>query len=199
MTSTAHRKIETYLSTLRRGLRGFNDEDVRDIVEEFRSHIVEKAGSDEQKIDAALAALGSPEELASQYTTDNVLARAEVSRSPWSILSSLFRWASLSLAGALVLLGSLVGYFLGVVLILCGALKLIHPQTAGIWTTPDANGDVVVSVRLGFGSPPPAGHEILGFWIVPIGLFVGVGLVTLTTRFALWCVRRYRRSRALPS
>ena len=41
----------------------------------------------------------------------------------------------------------------------------------------------MISLRLGFGSAPPGGRELLGWWIVPIGLVVGCGLVMLTTRF----------------
>jgi len=189
-------KIENYLGKLRRNLRGLRDDDVRDIVEELRSHILDKAS--EQNLDEVLAGLGTPEDLASQYATDSQFARAEVSRTPWSILKSLFRWASLSVAGFFVLMGSLLGYFVGVVLILCGYLKLVHPQTAGIWTTRDAMDDLQISVHLGFGSAPTGAHEVLGWWIVPIGVLGGFGLVMLTTRFALWCVRRYRKARALP-
>jgi hypothetical protein len=72
----------------------------REIVEELRGHIQEKteaAGEIKMAtVDAVLAALGSPEELASQYVTDDLLARAEVSRSPWRTLEGLFHWASLS-------------------------------------------------------------------------------------------------------
>lgn len=196
MTGDTQQKIDAYLAKLRRSLRGMKDEDVRDVVAELRSHIVDKAS--EQDIDAVIAALGTPEELAGQYRTESLFARAEVSRTPWSVLKSLFRWASLSIAGFFVLIGSLLGYVTGVVLILCGYLKLVHPHTAGIWTTEEANGELQISVRLGFGSPPAGGHEVLGWWIVPLGILVGFGLVMLTTRFALWCVRQYRKSRALP-
>jgi hypothetical protein len=198
----AQQSMEAYLGRLRRRLRGMNDEDAREIVEELRSHIRDKAAASGQVtasgVDAALAALGSPEELASQYLTDDLLARAEVSRSPVRILESLFRWASLSVAGFLVLLGSMVGYFLGVVFILVAALKSFHPRTAGVWVLPNGADDFNISVRLGFGSAPLEGREVLGWWIIPIGLAAGCALVMLTTRFAIWCVRQYRKSRALP-
>lgn len=195
MTDDTARQVEDYLGKLRRSLRSLKADDARDIVEELRSHILDKAT--EQNLDDVLAALGTPEELASQYLTDSLFARAEISRSPWSILKSLFRWASLSIAGFFVLMGSLLGYFVGVVLILCGYLKLINPHTAGIWTT-QIGGDTQISVRLGFGSPPLGAHELAGWWIVPIGVLGGFGLVMLTTRIALWCVRQYRKSRAFP-
>ncbi len=199
----AQQKIEAYLDRLRRNLRGLSREEIREIVEELRSHILDKASANgavtSAGVDAALAALGNPEELASQYVTDAMLARAEVTRSPVRVLKSLFRWASLSIAGFFVLLGSIVGYFFGGALMWCAILKAFHPQSTGLWKIPDGSGDFEISLRLGLSSAPPAGgHEMLGWWIVPIGLVAGCGLVMLTTRFALWCVRQYRRSRALP-
>jgi hypothetical protein len=202
MSADARQRIEAYLGRLRQRLRGMNDEDAREIVEELRSHITDKAAASGQVtaagVDAALAGLGSPEELASQYLTYDLLARAEVSRSPVRIVESLFRWASLSVAGFFVLLASIVGYFLGVVFILVAALKPFHPQTAGVWVLPSDADDFNISIRLGFGSAPWAGREVLGWWIIPIGLAAGCALVMLTTRFAIWCARQYRKSRVLP-
>lgn len=199
----AKQKNEAYLAKLRAQLRGFDNQQVAEIVAELRSHIMDKlaiAGDavSAAQVDAALAALGSPEELAGQYITDNLLARAEVSRSLLALLDGLFRWASLSVAGFFVLVGSVMGYFLGIVFILVAVLKLFHPQTAGLWLLHDSTGDPEFSFRMGFGSSPPGGRDLLGWWIVPLGLLAGCALVTLTTRFALWCARQYRRSRALP-
>jgi hypothetical protein len=197
----AQHKIEAYLGRLRQLLCGMNAEDAREIVEELRSHITEKAAGSGQVtaagVETALARLGSPEKLASQYSTDALLARAEVSRSPVRILESLFRWASLSIAGFLVLRTSIVGYFLGGTFMWCAVLKIVHLQTAGLWVFPNG-GDTEISLRLGFGNPPLGGRDVLGWWIVPAGLIVGCGLVMLTTRFALWCARQYRKSLALP-
>jgi hypothetical protein len=202
MAGDARQKMDAYLGRLRQRLRGMHREDVQEIVAELRSHILDKAAASgevtQASVEAALAQLGSPEELASQYMTDHLLARAEVSRSPVRILESLFRWASLSVAGFLVLLGSIVGYFLGGAFILCAALKPFHPESAGLWRIPHGPDDLEFSLRLGFGNPPVGGRELLGWWIVPVGFGVGCWLVILTTRVALWCAGRYRKSRPLP-
>jgi uncharacterized membrane protein len=207
MTAEARLKLEAYLGRLRAGLRGMQDKEVSEIVEELRSHVMDKAATHESAacegakgeltaaaVDGALAALGSPEELANQYMTDNLLARAEVSRSPVRILEGLFRWASLSIAGFFVLLGSLVGYFVGGVFMLVAIAKLFHPHTAGFWILPHSSGDSEISFRLGFGSVPAGARDVLGWWIVPIGWMAGGGLVMLTTHIAVWFVRKYRRS-----
>src|SRR6202451_2023166 len=107
----AKQKIEFYLAKLRAQLRGFNDQQAAEIVAELRSHIKHKLALAAQpdtpaQVDTILAVLGTPEELANQYITDNLLARVEVSRSPLRILDSLFRWASLSVAGFFVLISS---------------------------------------------------------------------------------------------
>jgi hypothetical protein len=198
----AQQKIEAYLGRLRQLLRGMNPVEAGEIVEELRSHLLDKAAPAGQVtaagVDAALSMLGTPEELASQYTTDALLMRAEISRSPIRILASLFRWASLSLAGFLVLIASIVGYFLGGAFMWCGVLKIIHPQTAGLWLLHHGADGWELSVRLGFATPPPDARDVLGWWVVPLGLVVGCGLVMLTTHFSLWCVRQYRKSLALP-
>jgi hypothetical protein len=193
-------RIEVYLSRLRRCLRAVNDRDARDIIEELRSHVMDKVAATGIGVEAALAALGSPEELASDYVMDARMVRAEISRSPVGILSGLFSWASLSVAGFSVLLTSIIGYSLGIILIIPAALKPFHPQNSGLWVSRDMAGDLDFSLRLGFGSGgvPSNARDVLGWWFMPIGLLVGGGLVMLTTRLALWCVRQYRRSRALP-
>jgi hypothetical protein len=197
-TGESQQQIEAYLSRLRGRLQGMDSVEVREIVEELRSHIMEKLETHETApvdVNAILSALGSPEELASQYLTDNLLAKAEVSRSPLVILKSLFRWASLSVIGFFVLLASMLGYFVGAVLMLVALLKPIHPQTAGLWLFPHTNEDIELSFRLGFGGVPPGGKEILGWWMVPIGFSAGCALVMVTTYVAVWCARQYRKSR----
>ena len=194
------RQIEAYLNRLRRYLHTVTDQDAREIIEELRSHILERVATTSTGVEAVLAALGSPEELARDYVTDALLARAEISRSPVGTLSSLFHWASLSITGLSVLLASIMGYLLGALLILPAVLKPFHPQNAGLWAFRDSTGDLTLSLRLGLGTGggTPRARDVLGWWFVPLGLAMGCCLVMLTTRAALWCVRRYRRSHTLP-
>lgn len=200
--SEAEQKLEGYLQEVQGRLRGLGKEQSREIIAELRSHIVERASGEGSltaaTVDAALLALGDAQQLATEYVADEMLARAEVHRSPFRLLDSLFGWASISVAGFFVTITSLIGYFLGVVFVVVAMLKPLHPAGAGLWALHDSTGDFELSIRIGFGIPPTNGHELLGWWIVPLGLVVGCGLVVFTTRFALWCVRMYRRSRLLP-
>ena len=180
VASDAQMKTDAYLNRLRESLGGLKPEEIGEILEELRSHIADKAAMGGELtvagVDAALAALGNPEELAQEYVTDAVLVRAEVNRSPASVLASLY--------------GAGISFFL------VALLKPFHPDAAGLWIWRHS-GDVTYSVRLGFGAPPAGARELLGWTIVPVGLSLGFGLLMLTTHFALWSARQYRRSRAL--
>ena len=196
LAQSAQKKIHKYLQDLAAALRALPREQASDIVEELRSHIVERATATGDMtpagVDSVLAALGRPEDLAGLYLTDDLQVRALASRSPLLILRSLFRWASISFSGFFVLLGSLLGYFVAASLVICALLKPIHALTAGLWMIPNG-ADSEISLRMGFGSAPPGGRELLGWWIVPIGLQLGLGLFLLTARFGLWSIRRLRR------
>ena len=198
----AQDRLEAYLLSVRRELRGVSRTEIEDIVAELRSHVLDKpdaAGAVSlASVEAALASLGSPHQLAAQYVTEAALSRAAASgRSPFAILRGLLRWAALSVVGCLVLVTSLVGYLLGICFFLVALLKPLNPRTAGLWQIADDGGSVF-SIRLGFGGPAP-GRELLGWWIIPIGMLVGYGLITLTTRLAQWSVKAYRKSRAFPN
>jgi hypothetical protein len=190
-------KIESYLTRVRKGLRGIREEDASEIVEELRSHFLDKIAGPQitpAEVDAALAALGSPEQLAGEYMTDDMLARVQSSRSPWRILQNLFRWGTLSVAGFFIFIVCFFGYTLSAVLMWCAVLKPVFPATDGLWVSDGADG-LELSLHLGFGTPSAGSHEVLGWWLVPIGLVGGYALLMLTSRFVLWCVRRYRKSR----
>lgn len=205
MTTSNEQRIEGYLNRLRSNLRGFKSEDANEIVDELRSHILEKVAESEKELpgvaetalDVALAGLGSPEQLAAQYVADNVLARTEATRSPLRLLQSLFRWASLSTAGLFLFLTTLIGYLSGIVFILVAIAKVFHPHSAGLWSIPNGIDDHEYSFRLGFGTPPSTGKDVLGWWIVPLGWMAGGGLVMLTTHVAVWFVRQYRKTTTL--
>jgi uncharacterized membrane protein len=194
ISSDSQQQIAAYLQRLRKGLRNLSDEDAREIVEELRSHIVEKAAAGGEitsaGVESALAALGSPEELAGQYVTDDLLARAESSRAPWVILRGVFHWATLSVKGFLVLMVCTVGYMFGGAFLIAALAKPFNPRV-GLWKI----GADTYSLALGMTSARLEGHELLGWLLIPIGLSLGGGTILLTTHFGLWSIRKFREAR----
>jgi len=194
LTAESQKTIDAYLAALRRQLRDLMDEDARDIVEEIRAHILDKIAGDApaDSVSSTLVALGTPEELAARYRTEELLNRARMARSPKYILRSLLRWTVITIAGIVVFLISVVGYCLGGFLFIIGALKLTNPHKTGVWWT-------LTSHDSSFGwqsGGPNGGHDVLGWWLLPIGLLGGAALLFLTFRFGLWSIRRFWRPRA---
>jgi uncharacterized membrane protein len=199
--TTAAQTLDSYLQKVRAGLRGLPATEAEEIVRELRSHILDRAGSagelPESGVAAALVKLGDPEDLAAQYTTENLMARAERTRSPWLILRGIFRWASLSFAGFFVFLGALIGYATAFAFLFCAVAKPFAPKTIGLWIRDTSLSSF--SASLGTVNANAGAREVLGWWIIPIGMAVGVALFLLTTRFGLWSIRRFRRSSARAS
>jgi uncharacterized membrane protein len=191
-------KIELYLKQVRSGLRNLPEPQVADILQELRSHVLERAQSNgtlsDTATDAALQALGSPQEVASLYVAENFMARAESSRTPCMVLRGVFLWAMLSLKGFLVFAVCLIGYAFGASCFIAALAKPFNPQAVGLWLT-DQNS---FSLMLGMTDSPRHGHELLGWFLIPIGCFLGGGTILLTTHFGLWCIRRFRRAQATP-
>jgi uncharacterized membrane protein len=196
LSTVSQKTIDDYLAALRKQLRELLDEDAKDIVDEIRTHILDKTSGDDSAdtIAATLAALGAPEELASRYRTEALLKRAQMARTPAFILRSSIRWAALSLAGVVVFAVSVVGFTLGGGLVLIAALKVVWPSGTGLWKT--VNADSTWSLGLGFSNHPGTGQDLLGWWLLPLGLLLGSGILFLTFRFGLWSIRRFWRPRA---
>jgi uncharacterized membrane protein len=208
------KKIDVYLRRLAGALQGLPEEQARDIAEELRGHLVDKISALESSamwsggaagVDAVFARLGTPEEIARQYVELNggQAERVQVAatiRPPLRMWRGLLRCVRLGLAGLLVLVGSLSGYFVALSLICCALLRPLHPHSAGLWKIPDAADDLSLSLRMGFGSVPPGSRDLLGVWIVPIGIIAGLGLFFLTVQFGRWRLRDFfsqRRARAV--
>ncbi len=190
-------RMDAYLAELRTHLRSLPHEQMLDIVEEIRSHIRDTAAADgamtEASLNAALHRLGPASALAATYLTENLLARAERTRSPWLFLKSSLHWASLSVQGFFVFLGALIGYSLAAAFSFCALAKPLNPHRVGLWRI-DADS---FSLHLGLSRslPTPPGHEVLGWWITPLGLVVAMILVLLTTEIGLRTIRRFQRAR----
>jgi uncharacterized membrane protein len=186
-TRQSEQQIELYLSKLREQLGGLPADDVEEILRELRGHIAERvAASDSERtaapIDAVLRQLGTPEQIGSLYRADALAAHARTSFSPSLIIQATTRWATRTAVGFLAFLAGMVGYALGVSLIVCAVLKPFFPADVGLWIS--RHGMV-----LGAELPRAHGQELLGWWIIPYGLGVGLAFILGTTVLLRWLLR----------
>lgn len=185
-------RIDSYLARVRTALRGVPEGDIEDILRELRSHAVELSGRDGQGMEEALRSLGDPVELAKTYQAENRMVRAECSRSPLVILEGLRHTTRTRLGRVAATALYLLGYINLFILWAAAAEKLITPSRGGLWYVPGDSWSLTLVI---FDYPPPGARELLGWWLVPIGLLAGWGVKVLTDRLAQWWIARYRRSR----
>lgn len=190
MTLALPGTIDHYLAALRKQLRGLTDEDARDIVEEIRAHILDKTCADPspEALENTLAALGAPETLALRYRTEELMRRAQASRSPGTVLRDSLRRGFISFSGLIVFMLSAAGYGIGAFLIWLGLTKAVHPKKTSVdlefnshtWSASFQSGG------------PPHGHDPFGLWLIPFSLVVGTAILWLSFRFSSWGLRKLR-------
>ncbi len=179
-------RIDAYLMQLRRSLGELPPEEVAEILREIRSHILERAeaggGLSEERLVSILKALGRPEEIAPLYQADALMARARGSLSPGAVLRGVYRWATLSAAGLFLFVMGVAGYGAAFGLVLAGLGKIIAPNHFGAWVGP--NTSFVIGV-----TGNPGARDVLGWWLVPVGVAGGSLLLIATTHALRWALR----------
>jgi hypothetical protein len=185
--------LDTYLSQVQRYLGGLPDAEAREVIAELRAHVLDKVegAPTPQRVEAAIAELGTPKEVARLNVTERVVAHLDIHRSPRSVLGGVTRLAGLSAYGFFVFLVSFTSYGVALSLLVMAAVKPFWPAHAGLWWTPDPK--FGHSLSFGVVFPSPGGRELLGFWIIPIGVVGGLLIGYLTWRFGLISARQMRR------
>ena len=184
-------KIDAYLMQLRRSLGELPPDEVTEILQEIRGHILERAEASgeltDERLVEILKALGRPEDIAPLYHADALMARARSSLSPRVVMRGIHRWSTVSAWGFALFIIGVVGYALGAALILAGLGKIFAPSQIGAWVGPH-------SFDIGVNNDPAA-RDVLGWWLVPFGVVVGSGVMLATTRALRWTLRfaRIRR------
>ena len=191
----ASEQLESYLNRVRENLRGLDPAEVSEILQELRSHVMDFVAGDmsDARVAVALEKLGDPQEIARLNMSMRVAVQSLDRRSPVGVFQAVVRLARLSVRGAFTLFISLLGYAFAASWLITALAKPLSPQRVGLWYLPGKAGDL--SLSLGSHSGSVAGHDLLGWWIVPVGLLVGVAAGYLTYRYDLYAIRRIARLR----
>jgi Predicted membrane protein len=127
-------RVESYLDRVRTALHGLPERQIDDIMRELRAHAIELAEG--RGVEAALASLGDPVDLAKAYRAESQMVRAECSSSSLRILLGL-RHAGRTRAGRFAATVLYVfGYVYVVTLWMVAADKLLFPSRTGLWYVP---------------------------------------------------------------
>lgn len=186
--------IDSYLADVGAGLSDLPGSQVAEILAELRSHILDRSRPGGQVTEVgvrtALDMLGPPKELAAIYCSEFLMARAEKSHSPWLILRTLFGSATRSAWAFAASFICCCGYLIGLGALACAILKPFYPGRDGLWWNTQTH-----TFAIGLIWPEPTDSELLGWWMVPIGLVASLVIFVLITGFARWNIRSLRRFR----
>jgi len=179
------REIETYVRRLTGALHPLPPEERSAIASEIRSHLSDCAARGEGALGRALEGMGVPELLGRSYVEEYRLAGALDKGSPLRLLAIVLGLAARGLAGFFGGLGVLSLYLIGATFFLLAGAKFVEPANVGMWTAPGYFAFAILD------APPPASaHEVLGYWIVPLSVVLGVACLLGGTRLLHWIGRR---------
>jgi uncharacterized membrane protein len=181
--------LETYLAQVRRNLKGLSEAEVREVLLELRAHVLDHVEGHltPGTVETALAALGSPRDVARANVTERVAAVMETDRGFFGVLAAVVRLAGLSLAGFVLFMVSLVSYAIAGGLLFIAGSKVVRPSQVGLWHSGD-------SWVLGTTNHPGNGPEMIGWSLVPLALMGGLLIGYLTWVFGRFCVRAMVRT-----
>jgi len=188
------REIEAYVRRLTGALQPLPQDERAAIVSEIRSHLADCAARGEGALARALDGMGVPELLGRSYVEEYRLAGALEKGSPLRLLAIVLGLGARGLAGFLGGLVVLKLYLIGLTCFLVAGNKLIEPAKVGVWIAPNYFALMIN------GPPPPAPvPELLGYWIVPLSVALGVACLIGGTRLLHLIGRRIlkRQSRRL--
>ena len=189
LSETGESRVNGYLFVLERSLKTFLPLDVvRDAVREIESHLRERvavadaAPNEREVLERILAELGPPLRVAQAYSAERTIDEAVATGRFVAIVRAVGHLAGTTVMGFFAALGLLIGYVTAFCFFAIAVLKPIFPNNVGV--------QFIHGFPVGLSAhfPVSADTDLRGgYWIIPLALFVGLGIFVGTHRGA----RRY--------
>jgi hypothetical protein len=157
-------RVERYLAELTAALAPLAPRERSEIVQEARTHIVERLGRREGDLDIILQDMGPAAEYAAPFL-DGHEAPAPL---PHPSRPRAVRWMVGAAAAVLQAFAVLVAVL--------ALYELAAPGDIGLWVQ-QATDASARTFRFSIGGETPPGDEILGWLLVPLALLLGVALL----------------------
>lgn len=203
LSEAGESRVNGYLFVLERSLVTSLPKDVaRDAVREIDSHLRDRIAAanaipDERtSLETILSALGSPQRVAQAYSLERSVDEAVGTGKVVAILRAVGHVALSGISGFFAALFLFIGYVIGAAFLILALLKPIFPNNVGFWVPDDPGSKAFdLAFRGGVGPGPWHEHLVGGYWVIPICLVVGFGLLFLSHRgarkFLGWWRRRH--------
>lgn len=177
---------ERYLQRVRRGLATLDPADRDEIVEELRSHLLDRLAEGRTNL---LEDFESPEDLAATFVSNHELQGALAKGTSWALGRALLGATRDHLIPILGLLPFAVGHIVAFGCLITAALKPFKPRDLGLWI---GDGTFVI----GSASKTSGAHEVLGWWGIPVLAAAGIFLLWISNRILRLLARRQIRRTA---
>lgn len=197
LSDVGEARVNGYLFVLQRSLKTFLPaESVRDAVREIESHLRERIAAadgspnEREAIERILAELGPPLRVAQAYSAERVIDEAVTTGRFVPMLRAIWHMAVSTVTGFFAAMFAFVGYLAGAISIIIAFLKPFFPNNVGF--------QFVHGIPVGFAAqfPVPPGTDLRGgYWVIPVALLFGMGLLVLTHRGARTYLARWRERR----
>ena len=201
LSESGQSRVNGYLFVFERSLLTFLPTEIaRDAVREIDSHLRDRiaaaAGAPDERtaLEKILSDLGPPQRVAQAYSVERVVEEAVVTGKVFAIVRAVWHVAMSGVLGFFAAFSLFCGYLIGAVFIIFAMMKPIFPENIGFWVNDDSPlAGFDLAWRAGVG--PGVRHEHLagGYWVIPICLIAGFGLLFLTHRGARKFLGWWRR------
>ncbi len=169
--------VHNYINALTKYLARLDKADAQEVIREIESHIydaIELQEENGETVDAqaVLTGFGKPRQLALQYS-EHILAGTPPPRGFKAIQT-----VKKGVTGSLYYAMAAFGFSVAAALMMLAVAKLFAPDVVGVWSA--ANGD---SFTISYAKNAyPVEQELLGYWLVPLGMVVAISIGELTRR-----------------
>ena len=192
LTDVGESRVNGYLFVLERSLKTFLPGDVvRDATREIQSHIRERVAAhdgspnEREALERILAELGPPLRVAQAYSAERIIDEAVATGRVVPTARAIWHLAVTTVSGFFAALGLFAAYSSGLSFIFVALLKPFFPANVGVHTTKSG-----WPITVGAVWPAPAEPVRGGYWVIPIFLVLGFGILVLThrgaRRFLVW-------------
>lgn len=175
-------RLAAYARKLRWALSALPEADRDGIVAEMRSHVLDRVDAG-ASMDAALAALGAPDEYAREFRESYTVASALSSRRTGHLLHALVQGAARSAVAVGAFVAIAIAWIVAALVVYTAVLKISDPAHVGLWS-----GERFFFI--GIIDDPSTGKELLGPWITSVALLFVIAAWLLTRSIAVWALKR---------
>jgi hypothetical protein len=175
---TARRLWENYVGRIEAKLEPLRPSARREIVQELKTHLLDSIRHDEAdqasvRVLNATEKLGRPEEYLEPIVTDRIIEEGASTYNPIWVLKGLGRTLTRGVKKTALGLLFGTGYLLAASFVAVALLKPFYPDHVGLFYEP---GRRMETFAFGFLEQTDGMVEVLSYWVMPLGLVLGLAL-----------------------